>query len=124
MMEITWLKKIPDNGIATLDNYSIVLNMYAGSKIIDYYKLKIGVDEKHNIIIYPISRNEVEDKLLDETSLFSYVTSKSFVKISSKVLMNNIENITGIDLITKRKFKTDYNSDKKYLTIFLDKEVK
>ena len=38
--------------------------------------------------------------------------------------MNNIENITGIDLSTKRKFKTDYNSDKKYLTIFLDKEVK
>ena len=123
-MEITWLKNIPDNGIATLDNYSIVLNMYAGSKIIDYYKLKIGVDEKHNIIIYPLSRIEVEDKLLDETSLFSYVTSKSFVKISSKVLMNNIENITGIDLSTKRKFKTDYNSDKKYLTIFLDKEVK
>ena len=123
-MEITWLKKTPDNGIATLDNYSIVFNMYAGSKIIDYYKLKIGVYEKHNIIIYPISRNEVEDKLLDETSLFSYVTSKSFVKISSKVLMNNIENITGIDLSTKRKFKTDYNSDKKYLTIFLDKEVK
>ena len=117
-MEITWFNLKLAEGQASLNENSITLNKTAMSPFEGAYRVKVGIDEKNNIIIEPLSKDFISHMDLNENDFLGIQITKSYARINSKELMNLVSSCLKLNLGKEViKFPTKYIEDEDHLII-------
>ena len=102
----------------SLYSNNITLNTTAMYPLSYAFRVLVGVDDNKNIVIKPVSKNEVESGALDESRLLKLETHKSFARISSSILMRQISEELKLELSkTALKFETSWDDNENVLII-------
>lgn len=121
-MEITWFNLKLAEGQASLNENSITLNKTAMSPFEGAYRVKVGIDEKNNIIIEPLSKDFISHMDLNENDFLGIQITKSYARINSKELMNLVSSCLKLNLGKEViKFPTKYIEDEDHLIILTGK---
>lgn len=121
-MEITWFTLKLAEGQASLNENSITLNKTAMSPFEGAYRVKVGIDEKNNIIIEPLSKDFISHMDLNENDFLGIQITKSYARINSKELMNLVSSCLKLNLGKEViKFPTKYIEDEDHLIILTGK---
>lgn len=121
-MEITWFNLKLAEGQASLNENSITLNKTAMSPFEGAYRVKVGIDEKNNIIIEPLSKDFISHMDLNENDFLGIQITKSYARINSKELMNLVSSCLKLNLGKEViKFPTKYIEDEDHLVILTGK---
>jgi hypothetical protein len=122
-MGITWFDSKEREGVASLYDNNITLNVEASVPFEYAYRVKVGVDEKKNIVIAPLSKERVLRGDLDEYSLLEIAYKKSYSRICSTSLMKRIAEESGLSLSKEaQRFPTSWDEEANLLTIHVAKE--
>ena len=115
---IKWFDAKERNGSASLYSNNITLNTTAMYPLSYAFRVLVGVDGDNNIVIKPVSKNEVESGALDESRLLKLETHKSFARISSSILMRQISEELKLELSkTALKYETNWDDNENVLVI-------
>lgn len=115
---IKWFDAKERNGTASLYLNNITLNTTAMYPLDYAFRVIVGVRDDKNIVIKPVSKNEVESGTLDESRLLKLETHKSFARISSAILMRQIAEELKIELSKNAtKFETTWDDNDNVLVI-------
>ena len=115
---IKWFDAKERNGSASLYSNNITLNTTAMYPLSYAFRVLVGVDDNKNIVIKPVSKNEVESGALDESRLLKLETHKSFARISSSILMRQISEELKLELSkTALKYETSWDDNENVLVI-------
>ena len=115
---IKWFDAKERNGSASLYSNNITLNTTAMYPLSYAFRVLVGVDDNKNIVIKPVSKNEVESGALDESRLLKLETHKSFARISSSILMRQISEELKLELSKSAiKFETSWDDNENVLVI-------
>ncbi len=115
---IKWFDAKERHGSASLYSNNITLNTTAMYPLDYAFRVLVGVQDDKNIIIKPVSKNEVESGTLDESRLLKLEIHKSFARISSSVLMRQIAEELKLELSkTALKFETNWDDNENVLVI-------
>ena len=115
---IKWINVKAKNGVATLYSNNITLNTTAMYPFDLAYKVQVGMDDKNNVVIMPLTKEVVESGALDECCLLKIEFHKSFARISSVQLLKQISEALRIQLSNKPvQFETTWDSVENVLTI-------
>lgn len=121
-MEINWFNLKLAEGQASLNQNSITLNKTAMSPFEGAYRVKVGIDEKNNIIIEPLSKDFISHMDLNENDFLGIQITKSYARINSKELMNLVSSCLKLNLGKEViKFPTKYIEDEDHLIILTGK---
>ena len=112
-MPIKWLNVASKEGTASLYATNITLNTVASVPLEYAYRVQIGFDDNDNVVIQPLTKEKVIRGDLDEYSLLKISQKKTYSRISSTRIMEQIAEHLGIVLD---------NEPKKYTTIWDDNE--
>jgi len=117
-MNIQWFDTIEKDGIASLYNTCITLNTVASVNFEMAYRVQIGIDDKKNVVLKPLTKERVLRGDLDESALQKISITKSYSRVASTAIMKKISEVTGIQLTaTPTKFPTAWNQDEGILVI-------
>ena len=87
------------------------------------YRVQVGMDEKGNIVIQPLSKDRVIRGDLDEYAIQTIAVKKTYSRISSTSLMKHIGEALGMTFSdTPMKFETSWDDKENILTIKTGKE--
>ena len=115
---IKWFDAKERNGTASLYSNNITLNTIAMYPLDYAFRVLVGVQDDGNIVIKPVSKNEVESGTLDESSLLKLERHKSFARISSSLLMRQISEEIDEELSkSAMKFETIWDDNENVLVI-------
>ena len=115
---IKWFDAKERHGSASLYSNNITLNTTAMYPLDYAFRVLVGVEDNKNIVIKPVSKNEVESGALDESRLLKLERHKSFARISSSVLMRQIAEELKLELSkTALKFETSWDDKENVLVI-------
>lgn len=122
---IIWLNPVVKEGTATLSAKGIILNTVAATKFQNAYRVKIGVNKAaRQLIIVPLTRDQIEKGVYDESSLLKPQIEKSFTKISSVELMRSIASIMELELgKAGEKYPAKWNEDSASLYINIERRT-
>ena len=105
-----------------LNKNSITLNKIAMSPFEGTYRVKVGMDEKNNIIIQPLSKDYISHMDLNENDYLGIQITKSYARINSKELMSLLSSCLKLNLGKEAiKYPTKYNENKDHLVILTGK---
>ena len=122
-MEIKWFSTKEKTGSASFYATNITLNTIATVPFEYAYRVQVGMDDKGNIVIQPLSKERVLRGDLDEYAIMQISIKKTYSRISSTPLMKKIAAVLGIALSDKPvKFNTSWNEVDNILTIHTGKE--
>lgn len=117
-MEIKWFTSREKVGTASFYSTNITLNTIASVPFEYAYRVQVGMDEKGNIVIEPLSRDRVIKGDLDEYAIQQISIHKTYSRISSTPLMKNIAQALNVELSDKPlKFETSWDDKNNILTI-------
>lgn len=115
---IKWFDAKERNGSASLYSNNITLNTIAMYPLDYAFRVLVGLTDDKNIVIKPVSKNEVESGTLDESRLLKLERHKSFARISSSILMRQISEVLNLELSkTAIKFETSWDDNENVLVI-------
>lgn len=116
---IKWFNVKDRNGVASLYPNYIMLNTTAMYPLETAFRVQVGMDEKNNVIVMPLTKEVVESGTLDECCLLKIEFHKSYARISSVQLLKQISEALGIVLETKGavQFDTKWDSVENVLII-------
>ena len=115
---IKWFDAKERNGTASLYSNNITLNTIAMYPLDYAFRVLVGVQDDGNIVIKPVSKNEVESGTLDESRLLKLERHKSFARISSSLLMRQISEEIDEELSkSAMKFETIWDDKENVLVI-------
>ena len=115
---IKWFDAKERNGTASLYSNNITLNTIAMYPLDYAFRVLVGVQDDGNIVIKPVSKNEVESGTLDESRLLKLERHKSFARISSSLLMRQISEEIDEELSkSAMKFETIWDDNENVLVI-------
>ena len=115
---IKWFNVKDRNGVASLYANNITLNTTAMYPLDTAYKVQVGMDDKNNVVIQPLTKEVVESGVLDECCLLKIEFHKSFARISSVQLLKQIAEVLRLQLSNKPiQFETTWDSVENVLTI-------
>ncbi len=121
-MKITWFNLKLAEGQASLNENSITLNKIAMSPFEGAYRVKVGMDEKNNIIIQPLSKDYISHMNLNENDYLGIQITKSYARINSKELMSLVSSCLKLNLGKEAiKYPTKYNENEDHLVILTGK---
>ncbi len=122
-MPIKWLNVASKEGTASLYNTNITLNTVASVPLEYAYRVQIGFDDNNNVVIQPLNKEKVIRGDLDEYSLLKISQKKTYSRISSTRIMEQIAEHLGIVLDNEpKKFKTIWDDNENVLVILTGKE--
>ena len=122
-MAITWFSAKERSGTASFYFTNITLNTIASVPFEYAYRVQVGIDDKGNIVIQPLSKERVIRGDLDEYAIQSIAIKKTYSRISSTPLMKRISQALSIELSdTPVKFETAWDERENILTILTSKE--
>ena len=117
-MAITWFSAKERSGTASFYSTNITLNTIASVPFEYAYRVQVGIDDKGNIVIQPLSKERVIRGDLDEYAIQSIAIKKTYSRISSTPLMKRISQALSIELSdTPVKFETAWDERENILTI-------
>ena len=120
---VTWFNVKEKKGVATLYSNNITLNVAAMYPFEEAYRVQVGQDDEGRIIIKPLIKSVVESGDLDESCLLKIERHKSFARISSALLMRQIEEALGLTLSKEAvQFETSWDSKENVLTLVKKKK--
>ena len=115
---IKWFDVKERNGVASLYSNNITLNTTAMYPLDYAFRVLVGVKDNGNIIIKPVSKNEVESGELDESRLLKLERHKSFARVSSSLLMRQISEELKVTLSKNAiKYETEWDDNENVLVI-------
>ena len=115
---IKWFDVKEKNGTASLYSNNITLNTVAMYPLDYAFRILVGIQDDTNIIIKPVSKNEVENGELDESRLLKLERRKSFARISSSLLMRQISDELKLTLSkVPVRFETYWDNNENVLVI-------
>ena len=115
---IKWFNVKDRNGVASFYANNITLNTTAMYPLDTAYKVQVGMDDKNNVVIQPLTKEVVESGALDECCLLKIEFHKSFARISSVQLIKQISEALRIPFTNKpTQFETTWDSVENVLTI-------
>ena len=115
---IKWFNAKERNGTASLYSNNITLNTVAMYPLDYAYRVLVGIDDNKNIIIKPVSKNEVESGELDESRLLKLEIHKSFARISNSLLMRQIAEELSLELSKVAvRYETSWDDKENVLVI-------
>ena len=115
---IKWFDAKERNGTASLYSNNITLNTIAMYPLDYAFRVLVGIQDDGNIVIKPVSKNEVESGTLDESRLLKLERHKSFARISSSLLMRQISEEIDEELSkSAMKFETIWDDYENVLVI-------
>ena len=115
---IKWFDVKEKNGTASLYSNNITLNTVAMYPLDYAFRILVGIQDDTNIIIKPVSKNEVENGELDESRLLKLERRKSFARISSSLLMRQISDELKLTLSkVPVRFETYWDNSENVLVI-------
>ncbi len=121
-MEITWFNLKLAEGQASLNENSITLNKTAMAPFEGAYRVKVGIDEKKNIIIKPLSKDFISHMDLNENDFLGVQITKSYARINSKELMHLVSSCLKLNLGKEAlKYPTKYVENEDRLIILTGK---
>ena len=118
---INWIKNNVDNGTATLTNNYLQTNKTFVDKFENCYQTIVGIDEKHNIVLKPISIDEEESMKYDDMLKAKVSIQKSFMRFGNTKLMTHIKNLLQFE-IPKDGIKCVTNWDQKENALIINME--
>lgn len=122
-MGITWFSLKEKTGTASFYATNITLNTIASVPFEYAYRVQVGMDEKGNIVIQPLSKDRVIRGDLDEYAIQTIAVKKTYSRISSTSLMKHIGEALGMTFSdTPMKFETSWDDKENILTIKTGKE--
>jgi hypothetical protein len=115
---IKWFNVKAKNGVASLYSNNITLNTTAMYPLDTAFKVQVGMDDKNNVIVMPLTKEVVESGKLDECCLLKIEFHKSFARISSVQLLKQISEVLRIQLSNKPvQYETRWDSVENVLII-------
>ena len=115
---IKWFNVKDRNGVASFYANNITLNTTAMYPLDTAYKVQVGMDDKNNVVVQPLTKEVVESGVLDECCLLKIEFHKSFARISSVQLLKQISEVLRIPFTNKpTQFETTWDSVENVLTI-------
>lgn len=115
---IKWFDAKEKIGSASLYSSSITLNTVAMYPLDYAFRVLVGISEDGNIIIKPVSKNDVESGQLDESRLLKLEIHKSFARISSSLLMRQISEEFHLELgKVPLRYSTNWDNNDNVLVI-------
>ena len=122
-MEIKWFSAKEKTGSASFYSTNITLNTIATVPFEYAYRVQVGMDDKGNIVIQPLSKERVLRGDLDEYAVMQISIKKTYSRISSTPLMKKIADALDITLSDKPvKYNTSWNEVDNILTVHTGKE--
>ena len=122
-MPIKWLNVASKEGTASLYATNITLNTVASVPLEYAYRVQVGFDDNDNVVIQPLNKEKVIRGDLDEYSLLKISQKKTYSRISSTRIMEQIAEHLGIVLDNEpKKFKTIWDDNENVLVILTGKE--
>ena len=118
-----WVKGNVNSNIVTLYPNNFTLNNIAASYFQDCRWCCLGIDkENYKIAIKPITKREIDLKLVPKDALHKVSMGKGYARISNKSIMEEIgamlnEACNGI------KFQAEFNEDENMLVINLQDRI-
>lgn len=125
-MAIEWIMPKDTLGTVTFYDSNITLNKVAASYFVDAYKVIVGIDrEKRRVVIKNLSKEEAIRGDINKNHLLDVAIKKSYGRISSKKVVNDISSVTNFSFMkdTNYKYRAKWNANEKLLVIELDEEV-
>lgn len=117
-MAVTWIKKSEEKGMATLSNSYVVINQRFAEKFNNSYSALLGVDEKNNIVIKPLSLDEYESPKYKDSVLLKVNIFNSFVRLGNTANMKVISEILDLELGKSGvKYETHWSDNEKALIV-------
>lgn len=118
---IDWIKGNNFNMIVTVSQNYITLNNSAASKFSDYKWCMVGIDkQKEELIIKPISKNDIELHLYPLENLHKLNFGNGYVRISNKAMLSALEEIVSEPLNNNAKYKAHYDENDDMLIVGLN----
>lgn len=115
---IKWFDAKEKIGSASLYSSNITLNTVAMYPLDYAFRVLVGISEDGNIIIKPVSKNDVESGQLDESRLLKLEIHKSFARISSSLLMRQISEECHLELgKVPLRYSTNWDNNDNVLVI-------
>lgn len=119
-MVTTWFSIETSEGLATIYDTNITLNVVAMAQLGDAYGVKVGYDDNDSVVIMPLSKADVLRGDIDAKSIFLIKAHSSYMRISSSLLVKMIAEHSHLSFSkTPQRFKTEYDGDAKILRIIL-----
>lgn len=124
-MNIQWFSRnLP--GMITIYETNITLNTVACSYFENTYSTLIGFDhESKTLIIKSITKSEVDEGSFKEQDLHPISIKPSYGRINGKGIINNLCRAFPLDFVSKKmhKFPCEWDDTKKFLKVYLEREV-
>lgn len=118
-----WTKGSAYTMICTLYGTNITLNNTAASYFEDIKWCLIGIDhESKKIAIKPVTKREIDLKIVDLQHLHKVSIGKGYGRISNKALMDEISKLLQKQL-NGDKFTTNYDEHDKMLVVDLNSPI-
>lgn len=118
-----WIKGNVYSMNATLYSTNITLNSSAASYFEEVRWVMIGLDSKNKkIAIKPVTKKEVDLKLVSLEHLHKISIGKGYGRISNKAIMKDVSDILQKQL-TGDKFSATYNDKEDFLEIDLKSSI-
>ncbi len=121
-MAIQWFSSDDKIGAASFYSTNITLNTIASVPFEYAYLIQVGIDDKKNVVIQPVSKEKVQSGELDEYAIYQISIKKTYARISSVSLMKKISKALNIVLDEKAiKYDTTWDGISNILTIHTSK---
>ena len=108
------------SGLASIYERHISFNTKLIKYFDDCYKVRVGIDtDEKKIYVFIYDRNYAESGEIPESSLLSVQVTKSYVRISSKQLVEYIASKFKLEIPKKEflQYKAFYNDEKKAIIV-------
>ena len=122
-MEITWFDEKDKIGQASFYKTNLTLNCVASGPFQNAYRVRVGGDKNGNIVVMPLSKDQVERDITGGKGIYNLAVKKSYSRISSTPLMSQIASSLGVVLSEKPlQFPTHFDEFEGILVIETGKE--
>lgn len=125
-MSVEWFTNEKEK-YATIYESSITLNTVAANYFKNTYSTIIGFDkENNNLLIKPISKEEVDVRNISSDDLHSISIKPSFGRITGKNIIKKLILFFPIDFKNSKshKYICEWSNEEKLLKILLEREIK
>ena len=107
------------NMIVTIYPNNLTLNSYASSHFKDVRYCLLGINSnKLQLAIRPVTKNEIDLKIIKLENLHKVSIGKGYARISNKNIINEISVLLNMD-ISAQKFKAEYDERENMLIVDL-----
>lgn len=118
-----WVKGNAYTMSVTMSSTNMTLNSAAASYFQDIRWVMIGLNQKTmEMAIKPITKQELDLKLVSLDRLHKISIGKGYGRISSKQTMNEIREVLQTNQIDGMKFEASFNEKEKLLIVNLDQK--